>query len=190
MNATTTDIHDAFELLRNGLRVLGFNRADGLTSNSIHQSGPFLNRVFDNVRYSVRLPRGAAGLGKLIFEVEASHVGRRLTAWARLDVTTADPMWVETVAQWMRKQQPLALERRRQDDERRQKQHQLSRMIFAAQTELRNRMMETGHSTKFPTVMNDGEKIVGARVEVFITGSTVDEIAEKMLAIFSQNPGN
>lgn len=190
MNATTTDIHDAFDLLRNGLRVLGFNRADGLTPNSIRGSGPFLNRVFDSVRYSVRLPRGAEGLGKLIFEVEASHVGRRLTAWARIDVETADPAWVETVAQWMRKQHPLALERFRQDDERRRKQHQLSQVIFAAQTELRNRMMEAGHSTKFPRVMNDGQKITGARVEVIVAGSTPEEIAENMLAIFRQNPGN
>lgn len=191
MNATTTtEIHDTFEQIRKGLLGLGFSYAAILTPQRVYQSGPILNRVFDGVRYSVRLPRGASGLRKLIFEVEASRHGRRLTSWSRLDVETADPAWVEVVALWMRTQHPLATERMRKEEERAQASKQLSRTVYDAQEKLRALVRDAGHTTKFPTVLNDGTKICGARVEIMVTGSTAEEIAEKMLAIFQQNPGN
>lgn len=143
-----------------------------------------------NVRFTVRFPRSAKSADKLVFEAEPSHWRNRINSMARLDVNTTEPGWVEKVANWMKAELPKAQAQLDSAERARSERNAVAVAAASAQEIVRSTLHAAGFTSKYPVVMNDGKQVCGARVEIFISGKTAEEIAEKLLAVLRQNSGN
>lgn len=188
MNAlATAPARDVSTAVYLGLQALGFKHANQ-TAFYLGVRRP-LTRFENGITLTVRFPKGAESVRKLVFEVEPQKYRNSISSLARLDVDTEKADWVEQVRAWLAVEMPKAKAHSEAENSRRIKAAELSAATRTAADKVRAELGAAGF-IKFPTVWNDGEKICGARIEVFVPGATAEEISAKLLELLRQYPGN
>ena len=175
---TTTDL----TVIRASLLALGFKHAVNFGNGGYQNETTVLR---DGILYSVRTPKGANGLAKLVFEVNPEKYRNARHSWARLDVRI-EADWVAKVSAWMQTVHATALEHaaKREADIRRSREVQdRAREIRASVHEA---LAKAGYGSKYPVVKHDDTKIVCAEITVDVRGENAEELTRRMLALLAE----
>jgi hypothetical protein len=185
MNAATESV--SAESVAPALMRLGFLRSEeALLRQGYHNRWQtFIHR--EGVSIGVRRTRNSSDFSTLVFEVDPRRGCKgRIHCLAELRVKTTDANWESVVSQWIGEQIPIAKATLDQQEANRKKHSGIRDEAKRIAEEVNERLrVAFGNDNKFVTVCTDGEGPAGARLQIYVTGRTADELFAKFSEVLS-----